>query len=43
VNTPHSLTDWRKSSRSGSSGDNCVEVCDVMLHEMSDYVEGGSA
>jgi hypothetical protein len=34
---------WRKSSRSSDQGGNCVEVCDVMLHEMSDYVEGGSA
>ncbi|WP_433181406.1 DUF397 domain-containing protein [Actinoallomurus sp. CA-150999] len=26
MNTPRLLTDWRKSSRSGSSGGNCVEV-----------------
>ncbi|WP_406567764.1 DUF397 domain-containing protein [Actinoallomurus soli] len=26
MNEPQLFTDWRKSSRSGSSGGNCVEV-----------------
>jgi hypothetical protein len=26
VNTLDLIADWRKSSRSGDSGDNCVEV-----------------
>ena len=29
MTTTRSLTDWRKSSRSGQSGGNCVEVAIV--------------
>ncbi|WP_460353831.1 DUF397 domain-containing protein [Actinoallomurus acanthiterrae] len=34
MNTPQILVNWRKSSRSGGSGGNCVQVC-VIAAEVS--------
>jgi hypothetical protein len=37
------MHEWRKSTYSTQGESNCVEVCDVVLHEVGDGVEGGSA
>ncbi|MEV0399961.1 DUF397 domain-containing protein [Actinoallomurus sp. NPDC050550] len=38
MNTPQLLTGWRKSSRSGNSGGNCVELAAVIRSGMESQI-----